>query len=397
MDYSSVPFVLQQAPKEPTPLALIGGVQTPKTTPPPEFSPFSILKNAFFDWYQCALSIDPETVVAVAESYFREECELVVAKRMVTPQRPYKSAVELFTVSESHEISFCTVHYGGVNEKCMFRCTSDRAEKGAEFVRKYFPEHTVSRLDVAMDFCEGPELFGVLADWLVEFASSCNPKMKIDYRGDWSTASKGRTLYIGSRQSAVFIRLYEKGYQQLALGNVSADPDWIRFEAEIKPEKREGKERLSTVTPEQAFGCSRLLRDFVGFISGDKLEPITVGKVRKMVDHERTMSHLCHQYGAALLEEMEKYDNAETFVSDLLDRIAEQKELRKRTRERLAGIRENFVPSGLTARASSVPGFVPAERSPSPLSPSFLRRYPRLLRHQVYRPVPGGYRSLVFA
>lgn len=386
MDYNAIPFVLQAAPNLPTPLHLIGGVQTPETVAPPEFHPYSILENAFFDWYQCALAVDPRSVVHAAERFFRNDEDIAVRIRNVTPQRPYKTAVELYSVTPSHEIVHCSVHYGGVNEKCMFRATSDRSTKGAEFVRLHFPEHTCSRVDVAMDFKEGPELFGVLVDWLVEYANACNPKMAVDYRGDWSNASKGRTLYIGSRKSATYIRLYEKGFQQLAIGNPEADPDWIRFEAEIKPEKKEGKAKLSRVTPQQAFGCSRLLRDFVEFISGDKLEPIPVGKVRKMTDHDRSFGHLCYQYGSVLMDQLEMCEDSDEFVLSIIEKILSQKELKARSRERLAGIKANFVPSGMTAKARSIPSAPPVRES-SRLSPSMLRRYPSLLRHQAYQPV----------
>lgn len=393
MDYNAIPFVLQAAPKLPTPLHLIGGVQTPETVTPPQFHPYSILEKAFFDWYQCALSVDPQEVVSAAERFFRDESDMVVRMRHITPQRPYKTAVELYSVSPSHEVVFCSVHFGGVNEKCMFRATSDRATRGAEFVRSRFPDHTCSRVDVAMDFCEGPELFGVLVDWLVEYANNCNPKMAVDYRGDWSNASKGRTLYVGSRKSATYIRLYEKGFQQIAVGNPDADPDWVRFEAEIKPEKKEGKAKLARATPEQCFGCSRLLRDFVEFISGDKLEPITVGKVRKMTDHDRTFSHMCYQYGSVLMDQLEMCEDADEFVLSIIEKILSQKELKARSRERLASIKENFVPSGLTAKARSIPSAPPA-REASRLSPALLRRYPSLLRHQSYQAVPVAHRML---
>ena len=52
----------------------------------------------------------------------------------------------------------------------------------------------------------------------------------IEYRGNWKNPNyKGRTLYIGSRQSSKYCRIYEKGK---ALG----DPDspWLRIEVEYK-------------------------------------------------------------------------------------------------------------------------------------------------------------------
>lgn len=355
MDNNVLPSVLQVSPDCSTPLTLIGGVENSEMIAPPEFHPYSILDNAFFDWYQCALSVDPQEVVSAAESWFRSESNMCVELRDAVPQRPYKAAVELFTTFPSHEVSFCTVHYGGINDKCMFRSTSDRAVKGSEFVRSMFPDHSCSRVDVALDFMEGPELFPVLVDWLVNYAQNSSPKMSVDYRGDWSSASKGRTLYIGSRKSAVFIRLYEKGMQQISQGNAGADPHWIRFEAEIKPEKKIGKIALAGLSVEQCFGASRLLRDFVLMISGDKLQAVKVGKVHKMTDHDRSFNHMCHQYGKIILDQLELTPDPEDFVRALVDQIKKQKDNRSQCREKLAGARSDFVPIRHNAASSSIP------------------------------------------
>lgn len=52
----------------------------------------------------------------------------------------------------------------------------------------------------------------------------------IEYRGNWKNPNgKGRTLYIGSRQSDKFCRIYEKGKQ---LGD--SDSNWLRIEVEYK-------------------------------------------------------------------------------------------------------------------------------------------------------------------
>lgn len=52
----------------------------------------------------------------------------------------------------------------------------------------------------------------------------------IEHRGNWKNPNgKGRTLYIGSRQSSKFCRIYEKGKQ---LGD--PDSNWLRIEVEFK-------------------------------------------------------------------------------------------------------------------------------------------------------------------
>jgi hypothetical protein len=276
-------------------------------------------------------------VIYKAESWFRDESKFFVQTRRATPQPPYKTAIELFADNPCHTVSFCTIHYGGVNEKMMFRSTSDRAIQGSKFIRECFPDHQVSRADVALDFNEGPDWFNDFSRLLIDMANDAKPKLKLDFRGDWSAGRDGRTLYIGSRKSAVYIRLYEKGIKEIQHGNVTAPRDWVRFEAEIKPEKLDGKLMLSKMTPEQCFGSSRLLVKCSELVFGAKVEPVTVSKVRKMKDHDRSMAHLASQYGQILLDEMDLYDDSEDFCIALQNLIIEQKELRDKKREKLSG------------------------------------------------------------
>jgi hypothetical protein len=63
-----------------------------------------------------------------------------------------------------------------------------------------------SRLDPALDFYDAPEAFDTLAKQLLAFCVRKN--IKPDYRGDWLNGH-GRTLYVYSRESRFYVRLYE--------------------------------------------------------------------------------------------------------------------------------------------------------------------------------------------
>lgn len=89
-----------------------------------------------------------------------------------------------------------------------------------------------SRLDPALDFHDAPEAFDTLARQLLDFAARRG--ITIDQRGDWERG-KSRTLYLYSRTSRFYLRLYE--YRQYH----GHGPD-CRLELEIKL-KRPG-ERL---------------------------------------------------------------------------------------------------------------------------------------------------------
>lgn len=90
----------------------------------------------------------------------------------------------------------------------------------------------ITRIDLAHDVLEKSFLTVDLFDKIHSKGGfnkgGRNPE--IEYRGNWKAPNgKGRTLYIGSRQSSKFCRIYEKGKQ---LGNPNSP--WLRIEVEFK-------------------------------------------------------------------------------------------------------------------------------------------------------------------
>lgn len=91
---------------------------------------------------------------------------------------------------------------------------------------------TITRIDLAYDSLDKTFLTVDLFDQIHSKGGfnkgGRNPE--IEYRGNWKKPNgKGRTLYIGSRQSSKFCRIYEKGKQ---LGD--QDSIWLRIEVEFK-------------------------------------------------------------------------------------------------------------------------------------------------------------------
>ena len=87
------------------------------------------------------------------------------------------------------------------------------------------------RVDVALDLYEGEVRH---EDVLAAYEAGRfkrphvgrSPKMK---KIEGSCPTDGRTIYIGSRESARFIRCYEKGWEQLAKAKV---PEWAKLKAQ---------------------------------------------------------------------------------------------------------------------------------------------------------------------
>lgn len=92
-----------------------------------------------------------------------------------------------------------------------------------------------SRIDIAFDLMDyGIDILRIFKDWetgkVKSNARTVQPFTKATRNSD-GTISKASTLYFGSRESEVFVRIYEKGKQ------MQTDLDWLRIELEIKGEK----------------------------------------------------------------------------------------------------------------------------------------------------------------
>lgn len=90
----------------------------------------------------------------------------------------------------------------------------------------------ITRIDLAYDSLDEPfltvDLFNIIHTKGGFTKGGRTPD--VEHRGNWKKPNgRGRTLYIGSRQSSKFCRIYEKGKQ---LGN--KDSNWLRVEVEFK-------------------------------------------------------------------------------------------------------------------------------------------------------------------
>ena len=147
-----------------------------------------------------------------------------------------------------------------------------------------------SRIDIAFDLMDyGVDPLRVYADWekgkVKSNARTVQPFTKATRNSD-GTISKASTLYFGSRESELMVRMYEKGKQ------MQTDLDWVRIELEVKGDKAcavcQDIERLGVA----AVG-RELLRGYFSkmpykfwpdLIAGDSVPLTHVG--RKMTAHD---------------------------------------------------------------------------------------------------------------
>jgi DNA relaxase NicK len=103
-----------------------------------------------------------------------------------------------------------------------------------------------TRKDAALDLYDA-EWFPILVATGKSYATSGALPLSVEHAGDWQYARKGRTLYVGSRRSRRFLRLYEKGRKE------QTDPNWIRAEVQVNAQTPEEGYALAEQTPGQVW------------------------------------------------------------------------------------------------------------------------------------------------
>lgn len=139
----------------------------------------------------------------------------------------------------SDDVQYGRVHFGGQNNTMLVELTAtgcNAATVGWE-ARLYAFLTTairpkITRIDIAKDFFQreySPEQ--AAEDRLSGLFTNHHMMPDGEKAGsDWeSNNGKGKTYYVGSRESSKYVRVYEKGKQ---LGDKASD--WVRFEIEFK-------------------------------------------------------------------------------------------------------------------------------------------------------------------
>lgn len=266
-----------------------------------------------FDWYQAGVVDSPEYILRHLQSAF-ELSDVEETK----PRNGYTRAARVARGSTT----LCEALWGGnTGDRVLVLGSGANASPVASLVRSEWPDHHLVRADVAEDYDE-PEAFDVLSSMLLNIADQ--HRLKVMHYGDWHRKENGRTLYVGSRQSPVMARLYEKGLEQRSKGySINASPDWVRFEVELKPKRNEARKHLATLEPDEYMACSPWTRDVAQVLMNTSLEAITgLGTIKRMSDDDRALAALAKQYGG-LLSRLKSDEGSWESVGRLLGRLVE--------------------------------------------------------------------------
>lgn len=219
-----------------------------------------------------------------------------------------------------HNAGFVCI--GGQNDTIMISingvgCTYGKQGWEAHFnawLNLYCQEPKITRIDLAHD-----DLYGEYTsiDWFNEqhtiggFTNGGRPP-SVEFRGDWKKPNgKGRSLYIGSRDSSKFTRIYEKGRQ---LGD--KDSLWLRTEVEYK--SRDIFIPLEVlINPSQYFLASYpCFHIFDGQANINKFERV---EKQDLMTFDQAIDILKNQYGRYLHFFRQVYDDDSALLDVLTD------------------------------------------------------------------------------
>jgi len=138
------------------------------------------------------------------------------------------------------------------------QASSSAAIPVAAYLRATWPDHRVSRADVALDTDDAgsfDRLWRQVHGLARNGAEGGGRKVSTSTAGDWIDGEKGRTLYAGGVSSRARVVVYEKGLEQLGKDPAcGASRDWTRVEWRLRPDTPEGKTWLGKATPAEAVG-----------------------------------------------------------------------------------------------------------------------------------------------
>lgn len=238
-----------------------------------------------FDWYQCTIQ-DGSADEVISSILSNWELSSV---RSINGQNSYLNGAQIYRGSNI----IARVYWGGVNGDDPHIISSSHEAIGvSSFLRSWYPDHRVTRVDVCEDYT-GEGTFDLMYAALEAFGLKKNLQLK--QIGDFSRGIAGRTLYVGSPSSVVYLRLYEKGIE-----SGHPDKNWTRLEITVRPKKISAREYFSKAPPVAFFGASAWSMELFTLLTALEVPRVAAGTVRAPTDDERSYNHLIKQYGPLL-------------------------------------------------------------------------------------------------
>lgn len=268
----------------------------------------------FLDYYAATVEADPRVLANQLEEGSEEG-------RIATLDRGWKQYTDglACTSSGAH------VYFGGPNPHPHVRASGESAHGVAQVLRQHHPQHRVTRVDVAYDYASGTAWDETVRDLT---ARAHRHRLSTRLIGSPTDPEKGRTLYVGSRSSSVFLRAYEKGKQLHEQGwkiwtidgvrtfqrgwqpddTSSETPNrhWVRVEVEYKPQKREEKAAAAQLTPLGVWQRRQWTAALYEHLTGAHA-PYEPGARKASSETLASLRHMMDQYGSTVARACDEF------------------------------------------------------------------------------------------
>lgn len=277
-----------------------------------------------FDWYQGSIFFqnddlldDPETLetlLAMIEQDIREifsDCVLVANARSINK---YSDAVQY---NDPQGNRLLLVEWGR-NAGVHFTASGYHSRDLVPMLQSYGV--LVTRADVAHDVYQYPQKFETVCKKIIKFAKEHG--LQISQAGDWTEGGRrGRTLYIGSRSSRVYLCVYEKSFESGDEALINTYPDWFRFEFRFRPNDKETKKAIRKWTPFEYLGSSPWVKDLCQILKISLVESGSMRPPKKTDDFEIFCRNFFRQYKNTFYRLIEEKNENETFEEYVLRQI----------------------------------------------------------------------------
>jgi hypothetical protein len=261
-----------------------------------------------FDWYQPTIEDKPAHVI---DQLLKLGHEIRRADGLAKAYR-YQQGWE---IHHNDRGVVARVFAGGNGLYPHAIASSDETGPFVDLVRNEWPDrHLVTRLDSAQDFYApgSYEKLRRVARKVAKTRRMCFQEVK-----DELNPQSGRTQYIGSKKSAYFGRLYEKGFEMqskvigllpgmkltsitnTATGEQVKPDDWTRLESQARPQGEEARRLAAIATPEQVWTFTEWSHELAKEAMALELERLYI-RTRKTSKDDEALRWMCRQYGPML-------------------------------------------------------------------------------------------------
>lgn len=239
-----------------------------------------------FDWYQATI-LDNSVALSPLETVnSRVASELGSVDLEVNGGRWGYASEAVWRGADGEVVA--RMMYGGNQPWPNAWASGSASPAFADLLRASW-NHRVSRVDSAIDW-DGEGAWDRLCAIALELADE--RRLAVSQAGDWHRCEAGRTLYVGSRSSRVYMRLYEKGIQ------LGGSPNWVRAELQVRP-MRDTRYRVAGMSAEDVWGLSVWSVEMLRRLTGAEVERVVM-KTGGAGDDARALETIKHQYGGVL-------------------------------------------------------------------------------------------------